>query len=118
MPPEQWDKLESLPTQPASPAAPLPPGSRLGPYRIETPIGAGGMGSVFRGVDTRLNRPVAIKVAREKFNERFVRKARAISALNHANICALHDVGSTPSGEGSLMMELVERVTLRACSGR
>ena len=56
-------------------------GTKLGPYRIEAPLGAGGMGEVYRAVDTRLNRTVAIKVAKENFTERFEREARAIAAL-------------------------------------
>jgi Tol biopolymer transport system component len=114
MPPDELNKLESLPAQPAPSIVDLPLGSRLGPYRIEALIGAGGMGAVFRGVDTRLGRTVAIKVSREKYSGRFVGEARAISVLNHPNICTLHDVGSTPSGEGFLVMELVEGETLRA----
>ena len=86
--------------------------SRLGPYKIESRIGAGGMGAVFRGVDTRLGRPVAIKVSQEKFSERFKREARTISSLNHPNICTLYDVGSTPAGASFLVMELVEGETL------
>ncbi len=71
----------------------LNPGVRLGPYEILSPLGAGGMGEVYRARDTRLGRDVAIKVSRQQFNERFDREARAISAPNHPNICALYDVG-------------------------
>src|ERR1700674_5592849 len=77
----------------------LAPGTRLGPYKIETPLGAGGMGEVYRARDTRLDRTVAIKVlpaqfaADPQFRERFEREARAISALDHPHICALYDVG-------------------------
>jgi eukaryotic-like serine/threonine-protein kinase len=62
---------------------PLSAGTRLGPYEILTPIGAGGMGEVYRARDTRLNRDVAIKVSNAEFSERFTREARSIAALNH-----------------------------------
>ena len=81
----------------------LAAGTQLGPYKIEAPIGAGGMGQVFKARDTRLGRAVAIKITDEKFSARFEREARAISALNHPNICTLHDVGPN-----YLVMELVE----------
>src|SRR5579862_1055976 len=81
----------------------------LGPYRIESKLGEGGMGEVFRAVDTRLGRAVAIKTMREQFMTRFEREARAIASLNHPNICTLHDVGSN-----YLVMELVEGETLAA----
>jgi eukaryotic-like serine/threonine-protein kinase len=84
-------------------------GTCLGPYRIESKIGEGGMGEVFRAIDTRLGRAIAIKTTREQFNSRFEREARAISALNHPNICTLHDVGPN-----YLVMELVEGETLAA----
>jgi len=84
-------------------------GACLGPYRIESKLGEGGMGEVFRAVDTRLGRAVAIKTVREQFSSRFEREARAISALNHPNICTLHDVGPN-----YLVMELVEGGTLAA----
>ncbi len=83
-------------------------GQRLGPYRIEAILGAGGMGQVYTAVDTRLGRKVAIKVSAEQFSGRFEREARAISALNHPHICTLHDVGPN-----YLVMELVEGETLR-----
>jgi eukaryotic-like serine/threonine-protein kinase len=83
--------------------------SVLGPYRIEAPLGQGGMGRVFRAVDTRLHRSVAIKIPAERFTERFEREARAIAALNHPHICTLHDVGPA-----YLVMELVEGETLAA----
>src|ERR1700737_4189401 len=82
-------------------------GDKLGPYEIMESIGKGGMGEVYRARDTRLNREVAIKVSAERFSERFEREARAIAALNHPNICTLHDVGPT-----YLVMELVEGPTL------
>ena len=84
-------------------------GACVGPYRIESKIGEGGMGDVFRAVDTRLGRTIAIKTAREQFGSRFEREARAISALNHPNICTLHDIGPN-----YLVMELVEGETLAA----
>jgi len=90
------------------------PGTQLGPYRIEAPLGDGGMGEVFSGVDTRLGRPVAIKIAHRQFSDRFEREAKAISALNHPHICTLYDVGATPSGSSYLVMELVEGDTLAA----
>jgi len=83
------------------------PGVRLGPYKIEAQIGAGGMGSVYRAVDTRLGRVVAIKFAAERYSERFQLEARAISTLNHPNVCTLYDVGPN-----YLVMELIEGSTL------
>ena len=87
---------------------PLTTGTRLGPYQILAPIGAGGMGEVYRAVDTRLGRAVAIKVAGAKFSERFEREARAVAALNHPHICTLHDVGPD-----YLVMEYVEGQPLK-----
>jgi serine/threonine protein kinase len=80
----------------------------LGPYKIEGLLGAGGMGEVYSAADTRLGRKVAIKICRERFSGRFEHEARAISALNHPNICTLHDVGPN-----YLVTELVEGETLR-----
>src|ERR1700694_4820711 len=77
----------------------LAAGTRLGPYEILAPLGAGGMGEVYKARDTRLDRTVAIKVLPEhlsqkpQLRERFEREARAVSSLNHSNICTLHDVG-------------------------
>jgi serine/threonine protein kinase/Tfp pilus assembly protein PilF len=87
----------------------LAAGASLGPYRIESKLGEGGMGEVFRAVDTRLARAVAIKTTREQFSARFDREARAISSLNHPNICTLYDVGPN-----YLVMELVEGETIAA----
>ena len=81
----------------------------LGPYRIESKLGEGGMGEVFRAIDTRLGRAVAIKTTQERFSERFEREARAISSLNHPNICTLYDVGPN-----YFVMELVEGETIAA----
>src|SRR5215468_5377645 len=81
-------------------------GRTLGPYRLESAIGAGGMGQVYRANDTRLHRTVAVKVLAAsladdpQFRARFDREAKAIAALNHPNICTLHDVGSA-DGVGS-----------------
>jgi eukaryotic-like serine/threonine-protein kinase len=71
----------------------LTPGTRLGPYEIVSLLGTGGMGQVYKAFDARLRREVAIKVAGERFSERFAREARAVAALNHPNICTVHDVG-------------------------
>ena len=86
----------------------LTPGARLGPYQILGPLGEGGMGKVYRGLDTRLDRAVAIKISAEQFTKRFEQEARAISALNHPHICTLYDVGPN-----YLVTELVEGETLR-----
>ena len=87
----------------------LPAGACLGPYRIESKLGEGGMGEVFRAVDTRLGRAVAIKIAHERFSSLFEREGRAISSLNHPNICTVYDVGPN-----YLVMELVEGETIAA----
>ena len=71
----------------------LKPGSKLGPYEIVSPIGAGGMGAVWKARDPRLNRDVAIKVSDARFSERFGREARAVASLNHPNVCQIYDVG-------------------------
>src|SRR4051812_41746467 len=71
----------------------LAPGAHRGPYEILSPIGAGGMGEVYRARDTRLDRTVAIKISKEALSQRFEREARAVAALNHPNICQLYDVG-------------------------
>jgi tetratricopeptide (TPR) repeat protein len=94
--------------------------STLGHYRLDDPIGRGGMGEVFRAFDTRLNRPVAVKVMREYRGElgiavvRFLREARAASALNHPNIVTIHDVGETEAGEHFIVQEFIEGRTLRS----
>src|SRR6267142_2221315 len=95
----------------------LPVGKRLGPYEIVSPLGAGGMGEVYRARDTRLDRTVAIKILPAHLSdqpaarERFEREARAISALNHPNICRLYDVGSEED-QRYLVMEHLEGETL------
>jgi serine/threonine protein kinase len=92
-------------------------GTRLGPYEILAPLGAGGMGEVYRARDTRLGRDVAVKVlpqhltANPEVRTRFEREARTISSLNHPHICTLHDVGREGDVE-YLVMELVEGETL------
>jgi len=87
-------------------------GRLMGPYRIEQKIGQGGMGEVFRAVDTRLDRVVAIKVSFVRFSDRFQREARLIASLNHPHIAALFDIGTLPSGAGYLVLEYVEGLTL------
>src|SRR5215468_4727745 len=95
---------------------PISPGTKLGPYEIVSPLGAGGMGEVYRARDTRLDRQVAIKVlaahlsASPELKQRLEREARAISSLNHSHICQLHDIGSQ-DGTDFLVMELLEGET-------
>lgn len=86
----------------------LNPGQSLGPYSIVALLGTGGMGEVYVAEDTRLGRKVAIKISQERFSGRFQHEARAISALNHPNICTLYDIGPN-----YLVTELVEGETLR-----
>src|ERR1017187_1695390 len=94
---------------------PLSPGTKLGPYEILAPIGAGGMGEVYKARDTRLDCTIAIKVLpeyiakREDLRARFEREARAVASLNHPNICSLFDIGP-----GYMVMELIEGETLAA----
>jgi Tol biopolymer transport system component/predicted Ser/Thr protein kinase len=95
----------------------LKTGEKLGPYEVVSPLGAGGMGEVYRAKDTRLGRDVAIKVLPAHFSrdplrrQRFEREAKAISGLNHPNICVLHDVGHQ-DGVDYLVMEYIEGETL------
>ncbi|MBI3697405.1 MAG: protein kinase, partial [Acidobacteria bacterium] len=102
---------------------PLVAGLKLGPYEILAPLGAGGMGEVYRARDTRLDREVAIKVLPEHLAKdpqamaRFEREAKAVAALSHPNILAIHDVGSE-QGVAYVVMELLEGETLRARVGR
>src|SRR5689334_180959 len=85
----------------------LSSGTRLGPYEILAPLGAGGMGEVYRSRDPRMGREVAVKLSAERFSDRFEREVRAVAALNHANICQVYDVGPN-----YLVMELIEGPTL------
>src|SRR5580765_751193 len=95
----------------------LTTGTRFGPYEIQSPLGAGGMGEVYRALDTRLQRIVAVKILPSHLSEnpeakeRFDREARTISSLNHPNICTLHDVGHQ-DGVDYLVMEYLEGETL------
>jgi len=97
----------------------LSPGIRLGPYEIQAPIGAGGMGEVYRASDTRLDRLVAIKVlpahlaGNPEFRQRLEREARAVASLNHPHICALYDIGRQ-DGVDFLVLEYLEGETLAA----
>jgi Tol biopolymer transport system component len=96
---------------------PLTPGTKLGPYEILSPLGSGGMGEVYRARDTRLDRSVAIKILPSHLSadparkQRFEREAKAISGLNHPNICTLHDVGSL-DGLDYIVMECIEGESL------
>ncbi len=85
------------------------PGSRFGPYQIEICLGAGGMGKVFRALDTRLGRKVALKILNTRFADRGDREARAIASLNHPHVCTIFE-----AGENYLAMELVDGETLAA----
>ena len=95
----------------------LASGTKLGPFQIQSPLGAGGMGEVYRALDTRLDRTVAIKVlashlsSSPELKQRMEREARSISALNHPNICHLYDIGSQ-DGTDYLVMEFLEGETL------
>jgi serine/threonine protein kinase len=108
-----------LPTSTATGTTMLAAGTRLGPYDIQALLGAGGMGEVYRARDTRLNRTVAIKVILRAMSsdpfrkQRFEREAKAISALQHPNICTLYDVGQQ-DGTHFLVMEYLEGETLAA----
>ena len=99
----------------------LAPSTRLGPYEVTAPLGAGGMGEVYRARDTRLEREVAVKLlppalaADPQFRARFEREAKSVSALNHPHICTLHDVGSATVGGDELhylVLELIEGESL------
>src|ERR1700680_3840068 len=91
-------------------------GTKLGPYEIQSPLGVGGMGEVYRAKDPRLDRIVAIKVlpshlsSDPELKQRMEREAKAISSLQHANICTLHDIG-TLDGTNFLVMEYLEGQT-------
>src|SRR5436190_1183958 len=98
---------------------PLAPGSRLGPYEILAPLGAGGMGEVYRARDSRLSREVAVKILPAKAEapgaadrlQRFLREARAASQLNHPNVVAIHDIAES-DGVPFIVMEYVAGKTL------
>src|SRR5580692_1335919 len=95
----------------------LIPGTRFGPYEIQSLVGAGGMGEVYRARDTRLQRTVAIKVlpahlsSSPELHARFVQEAKSISSLQHPNICVVHDIGSQ-DGVDYMVMEYVSGQTL------
>src|ERR1017187_941939 len=95
----------------------LTSGTKLGPYEIQYPLGAGGMGEVYRARDVRLDRTVAVKVlaahlsSSAELKQRMEREARAISSLNHPNICHLYDIGSQ-DGTDYLLMEFLDGQTL------
>ena len=95
----------------------LAAGMRLGPYEIVAPLGAGGMGEVYRAKDTRLGREVAVKVlpqhlsASPEVRARFEREAKTISSLNHPHICTLHDIGRHDE-KSYMVMELIDGETL------
>src|SRR3979411_2366503 len=97
----------------------LTSGAKLGPYEIQSPLGAGGMGEVYRARDTRLDRTVAVKILpvhlsdNPEAKQRFEREARVISSLNHPHICTLHDVGSQ-DGTSYLVMEYVQGESLES----
>src|SRR6266852_9156080 len=99
--------------------ATLSAGTRLGPYEIVAPLGAGGMGEVYKARDTRLDRTVAIKIlpdalaADSQFRDSFDREARTISQLDHPHICSLYDVGAQ-DGTSFLVMPYLEGETLEA----
>ncbi len=95
----------------------LTAGTKLGPYEIQSPLGAGGMGEVYRARDTRLDRTVAVKIPpthlsdNSELKQRFEREARAISSLNHPHICHLYDIGCH-HGADFLVMEFLGGETL------
>jgi eukaryotic-like serine/threonine-protein kinase len=103
---------------------PLSSGTKLGHYEVQSLLGAGGMGEVYRGHDPRLGRDVAIKVLPPGFSNdrerlrRFEQEARAAAALNHPNIVAIHDVGTTNDGIPYVVSELLDGETLRQCLTR
>jgi serine/threonine protein kinase/Tol biopolymer transport system component len=94
-------------------------GQQIGPYKILSPLAAGGMGEVYLAQDTRLGRKIALKLlppdfARDQHRvRRFAQEARAASALNHPNVCVIHEVGKTTDGRHFIAMELIDGITLR-----
>ena len=98
---------------------PLQAGTRLGPYEVLSPIGAGGMGEVWLATELRLRRKVALKLLPANLTrdpvriQRFEQEARAASALNHPNVCTIHALGETSEGQQYIAMEFVEGETLR-----
>src|SRR6266446_6296885 len=94
-------------------------GQQIGPYKIISPLAAGGMGEVYLAQDTRLGRKIALKLLPQDFAKdqhrvrRFAQEARAASALNHPNVCVIHEVGKTSDGRHFIAMELIEGITLR-----
>jgi tetratricopeptide (TPR) repeat protein/predicted Ser/Thr protein kinase len=99
-------------------------GARLGPYEIQSVLGAGGMGEVYKARDTRLDRDVAVKILAAQLTqlprarERFQREARSVASLQHPNICTVLDVGETDTGRAFLVMELLRGETLQQRIGR
>ena len=97
----------------------IAPGSRLGPYEIVSLIGGGGMGLVYKAQDTRLKRLVALKLLPpeltrdETAKQRFLQEAQAASALDHPNICVIHEINETPDGQLYLVMAYYEGETLK-----
>ena len=99
------------PAAPTSDWPALKPGDKLGAFEVAERIGRGGMGEVYKAIDRRLNRTVALKFSASRFSDRFEREARAIAALNHPHVCTLYDIGPN-----YLVMEYVEGTTLRQIS--
>ena len=97
----------------------LDPGTKIGPYQIEAKLGGGGMGVVYRAMDTRLDRPVALKflppdlTRDEDAKTRFVQEAKAASALDHQNICTIHEIGESDDGQLYLVMACYDGATLK-----